>query len=273
MPEIGTSGSTSGDGKRSVAAWPKRPRPSSTLPNTKSCDARSSPEPAPAATARRRRACASVARLRSHPTAPASAFGTLCFHGLKLSGRVETPAASQRASEAKFDPRICSIWPPSGHLFMFTRGVSLVDVRPRRAPNGGSNMAFRKTRDAAEHDQPAETEVEAEIREFLRRDVVTNRERHPENESEIVANSINSVLQRATTTSVQEIDKLITELQTLRHMLHSKSAQVQREIVQYSTLTTAALHSTKIIAESLTQLKKAPDAPTLPDLKDRSVAS
>jgi hypothetical protein len=32
MPEIGTSGSMSGDGKRSVAAWPKRPRPSSTLP-------------------------------------------------------------------------------------------------------------------------------------------------------------------------------------------------------------------------------------------------
>jgi hypothetical protein len=32
MPEIGTSGSTSGDGKRRVAAWPKRPRPSSTLP-------------------------------------------------------------------------------------------------------------------------------------------------------------------------------------------------------------------------------------------------
>jgi hypothetical protein len=64
---------------------------------------------------------------------------------------------------------------------------------------------------------------------------------------------------------VQEIDKLITELQTLRHMLHSKGAQVQREIVQYSTLTTAALHSTKIIAESLTQLKKAPDALTLAD--------
>jgi hypothetical protein len=134
-------------------------------------------------------------------------------------------------------------------------------------------MAFRKLRNIVEDDQPAETEVEGEIREFVRRDVVTNLGRPPENESEIVANSINSVLQRATTTSVQEIDKLITELQTLRHMLHSKSAQVQREIVQYSTLTTAALHSTKIIAESLTQLKKAPDAPTLPDLKDRSVAS
>jgi hypothetical protein len=134
-------------------------------------------------------------------------------------------------------------------------------------------MAFRKTRDTAEHDQPAETEVEAEIREFVRRDVVTNRERQPENESEIVANSINSVLQRATTTSVQEIDRLITEMQTLRDSLHSEATRVQGEVFQYATLTQAALQSTKIIAESLAQLKKAPDAPALPDLKDRSVAS
>jgi len=126
-------------------------------------------------------------------------------------------------------------------------------------------MAFRKMRNTVEDDQPAQTEMEGEIREFVRRDVVTNRERQPENESEMAASSINSVLQRATTASVQEIDKLITELQTLRHMLHSKGAQVQREIVQYSTLTTAALHSTKIIAESLTQLKKAPDALRLAD--------
>src|SRR5258708_39821685 len=35
MPEIGTSGSMSGDGKRSVAEWPKLPRPSSTLPKIK----------------------------------------------------------------------------------------------------------------------------------------------------------------------------------------------------------------------------------------------
>jgi cation transport regulator ChaC len=126
-------------------------------------------------------------------------------------------------------------------------------------------MALRKTRDTVEHDQPAETEVEAEIREFVRRDVVTNRERHPENESEMVASSINSVLQRATTTSVQEIDKLITELQTLSDMLHSEATRIQREIVQYSTLTRAALESTKVIAKSLTQFKKAPDALTLAD--------
>ena len=131
----------------------------------------------------------------------------------------------------------------------------------------------RKTYNSVEHDQSAGTEVETEIREFMRPDVVTNRERHPDNESEMAANSINSVLQRATTTSVQEIDKLITELQTLSDTLHKERARVQHEIVQYSTLTRAALKSTKVIAESLTQFKRAPDAPALSDLEDHSVAS
>jgi hypothetical protein len=114
-------------------------------------------------------------------------------------------------------------------------------------------------RNTVEDDQPAETEVEGEIREFVRRDVVTNRERQPESQSEM-AGSINSVLQRATATSVQEIDRLITEMQTLRDTLHSEATRVQGEVFQYATLTQAALQSTKIIAESLTQLKKAPDA-------------
>ena len=70
-------------------------------------------------------------------------------------------------------------------------------------------MAVLKRR---ERKQPAETDVEAEIREFVRRDVVTNREQ-------------------------------------------------------------AALKSTKVIAESLTQFKKAPDAPALSDLEDHSVTS
>ena len=130
----------------------------------------------------------------------------------------------------------------------------------------------RKTYNSVEHDQSAGTELEAEIREFVRRDV-TNRERHPDNESEMAASSINSVLQRATTTSIQEIDKLITELKTLSDTLHKERARVQHEIVQYSTLTRAALKSTKAIAESLTQFKKVPDAPALSDLENHSVAS
>ena len=109
-------------------------------------------------------------------------------------------------------------------------------------------MAFRKTRDIAEHDQPVETYVEGEIREFVRRDVVTESGCRPDNESQLVANNINSLLQQATAASVQEIDKLITELQAVRDMLHSEAARVQREIVQHSTLTQATSRLRSVIA-------------------------
>jgi len=125
-------------------------------------------------------------------------------------------------------------------------------------------MSFLKTREPAEVETSAETEVEGEIREFVRRDVVGIR-RQPESDSELVANNINQLLQRVAGTSVQEIDKLITELQTLRDTLQSEAARVQREIVEYATLSQASLQSTKIIAESLTHWKKVPDAPSLRD--------
>jgi hypothetical protein len=127
------------------------------------------------------------------------------------------------------------------------------------ASNGNQNMAFGKARYTAENDQPLDREVDGEIREFGRREVVTTPGRQPDNEGEVASN-INSVLQRTTATSVQEIDKLITELQMLRDRLQSEAARVQSDIVEYATLSQAALHSTKIIAESLSQLKK--DAPT-----------
>src|SRR5262249_24823534 len=122
-------------------------------------------------------------------------------------------------------------------------------VLPSRALNGGTNMTFLKTREPAEVETSAETGGEGGNRGIVRRDVVGIR-RQPESDSELVANNINQLLQRVAGTSVQEIDKLITELQTLRDTLQSEAARVQREIVEYATLSQAALQSTKIIAES-----------------------
>ena len=126
-------------------------------------------------------------------------------------------------------------------------------------------MSFLKTRDSAEVETSAETEMEGEIRDFVRRDVATSLRRQPESDSEVVATNIGALLQRVAGTSVQEIEKLISELQTLRDMLQTEAARVQREIVEYATLSQAAMQSTKIIAESLTQWKKVPDAPSLRD--------
>ena len=113
-------------------------------------------------------------------------------------------------------------------------------------------------------DQALEVALEGEIRELVRRDGASLR-RRPETDSELVASSVVTLLQRVAGTSVHEIDKLISELQALREMLHAEGARVQREIVEYATLSQAAMQSTKIIAESLTQWKKVPDAPSIRD--------
>jgi|SRR5882757_11122093 hypothetical protein len=123
-------------------------------------------------------------------------------------------------------------------------------------------MSLIKSREAADLEKTVE--VEGEIRDFVRRDVATLR-RQPESDSEMVASNIGSLLQRVAGTSVQEIDNLIGELQTLRERLHSEGVRVQREIVEYATLSQAAMQSTKIISESLTHWKKVPDAPSIRD--------
>jgi hypothetical protein len=103
--------------------------------------------------------------------------------------------------------------------------------------------------------------VEGEIRDFVRRDVASLR--RPDNESEVVANNIGTLLSRVAGSSVQEIDRLIGELQRVRDLLQNEGARVQREIVEFATLSQAAMQSTKVISDSLTTWKRVPDAPSM----------
>ena len=84
--------------------------------------------------------------------------------------------------------------------------------------------------------------------------------RSPENDGRIVVDYIGSLIQRVAANSVQEIDQLISYLRTLRERLHDEGERVRREIVEFATLSQAAMQSTKLIAESLSHLKR-PDAP------------
>jgi hypothetical protein len=119
-------------------------------------------------------------------------------------------------------------------------------------------MASATNAKPADFDQAVEAAVEGEIREFVRRDGA-NLRRAPETDSELVANNIATLLQRVSGTSVQEIDRLIAELQTLRALLQEEGARVQRELAEYAHLSQSAMQSTKIIAESLAQWKKMGD--------------
>src|SRR5262245_9055587 len=113
-------------------------------------------------------------------------------------------------------------------------------------------MTAIKSTKSGEHDQ--QPGVEGEIREFVRRDGPGLR-RAPESDSELVAHNISTLLQRVAGTSVQEVDRLIAELQQLRELLHQEGARVQREITEYAHLSQSAMQSTKIIAESLSHWK------------------
>jgi hypothetical protein len=116
------------------------------------------------------------------------------------------------------------------------------------------DMTAIRSGNTAEQEANAEAAVEGEIREFVRRDPSALR-RAPETDSELVAGNINVLLQRVAGTSVQDIDRLIGELQTLRDVLQNEGARVQREITQYAHLSQSAMQSTRVIAESLQSWK------------------
>jgi hypothetical protein len=111
----------------------------------------------------------------------------------------------------------------------------------------------------ADEKLPSGSEFEGEIREFVRRDVAPARKPGlPETGGgDLSANNINSLIQKVSGASVQEIDKLIAELQSLRNYLQNEGERVQREIMNYAQLSQATTNSTKVIAESMAQWKNA----------------
>jgi hypothetical protein len=116
----------------------------------------------------------------------------------------------------------------------------------------------------------AVSEVEEGIREFVRNDIAYLRRPQvagaetaphgvPAETSESAVNNVNSLIQRVAGTSLAEIEKLISELESLRDLLHAEGQRVQREISGYAQLSHAAMKSTRMIADNVNQWKRAAD--------------
>jgi hypothetical protein len=114
----------------------------------------------------------------------------------------------------------------------------------------------------------AVSEVEAGIRDFVRNDVAYLRRPAPgvlstetatalEPNHETTVNNVNSLIQRVAGTSLTEIENLISELESLRDLLHAEGQRVQREISGYAQLSQAAMKSTRMIADNVSQWKRA----------------
>jgi hypothetical protein len=98
-------------------------------------------------------------------------------------------------------------------------------------------------------------DVESSIRAFVRRDVWAARRDHPEG-SETASDDAKSMVQRLSTGSIDEVERVIGELTRVRDMLRSEGERVQREINGYQALSEVAITSMKIIAESLGQWQR-----------------
>ena len=119
----------------------------------------------------------------------------------------------------------------------------------------------------------AACEVEAGIRDFVRNDIAYLRRpvtgTNPEQpqpqppaldaSADSAVNNVNSLIQRVAGTSLSEIENLISELESLRDVLHAEGQRVQREISGYAQLSQAAMKSTRLIADNVAQWKRTAD--------------
>ena len=116
--------------------------------------------------------------------------------------------------------------------------------------------------DVADNNFAAVSEVEAGIRDFVRNDIAYLRRPAAGNESavdpsaEATVTNVNSLIQRVAGTSLAEIENLISELESLRDLLHAEGQRVQREISGYAQLSQAAMKSTRMISDNVQQWKR-----------------
>ncbi len=102
------------------------------------------------------------------------------------------------------------------------------------------------------------TAVEGEIREFVRRDVAFLRRPRGDVGPEASAENLHALIRGVAGASMEEIDRVILELQGVRDMLRSEGERVSREIASYASLNHASLTAMKVIGDSLKQWRDAP---------------
>ncbi len=109
-------------------------------------------------------------------------------------------------------------------------------------------------------DQTAANAFEGEIREFVRRDVTALRRPRADVETagDPVAGNLNTLIRRVSGASMEEIDRVILELQSVRDILRDEGDRVSREVAGYASLSHAAMTAMTVIADSLTQWKGEP---------------
>ena len=122
-------------------------------------------------------------------------------------------------------------------------------------------MSMVRQRGSVGGERSAEAELDGKIHELVRRD--SNAVRQADGESEAATRNLGDLLRRVSANSTNEIDILISELRLLREKLAADSQRLERDIVDYAALSQSVIEMTKIITDSMLQVKKLPTAAML----------
>jgi len=111
-------------------------------------------------------------------------------------------------------------------------------------------------------DQVAANNVEDEIRQVVRRDMpFLQRQRSEGNADSSAIETLNALVGRLGIDSMEDIDRVIRDLESIRDMLQKEGQRVIREIAGYTSLSDAARAAMRVIADSIKQWKNVSDKP------------
>ena len=102
-------------------------------------------------------------------------------------------------------------------------------------------------------DKSSEPELEGNIRTMVWASASARQAVEGE-DGELSAGDLGAMLREVSRVSVDEVDRLIIELQTLRQTLQTAGERIERDIADYATLSVQATQLTKIVFDGVKQL-------------------
>jgi hypothetical protein len=98
-------------------------------------------------------------------------------------------------------------------------------------------------------DKPSEPELEGNIRTTVWASASVENE-----DDQMSTGDLAASLRELSRVSIDEVDRLIIELQTLRQTLQTTGERIERDIADYATLSAQATQLTKIVFDGVKQL-------------------
>jgi hypothetical protein len=102
-------------------------------------------------------------------------------------------------------------------------------------------------------DKPSEPELEGNIRTLVW-DSASARKVVEGEDVEMSPAELTASVREVSRVSIEEVDRLISELQALRRTLKTNGERIERDIAEYATLSSQASQMTKIVIDGVKQL-------------------